>query len=75
VRDEVNRNRLAGGHLSWATSGLDTGQPGYTLGLMPHPHIEGDFTYLGRIVRGMEVASRIERGDRVLSARLVTARR
>jgi cyclophilin family peptidyl-prolyl cis-trans isomerase len=69
----VNRTRLAGSHLSWATGGLDTGQPGYTIGLMPHPHIEGDFTFLGRVVRGMDVASRIERGDRVLGARVLTA--
>ena len=61
----MNRRRLTRGNLSWASAGLDTGIPGYTLGIMPQPHNEGDFTSLGRVVRGMEVVDRVELGDRV----------
>src|SRR5262249_48160433 len=32
LRDEVNRRGLTRGNLSWASAGLDTGRPGYTLG-------------------------------------------
>ena len=71
LRDEVSRRGLTRGNLSWASAGLDTGRPGYTLGVTPQPHNEGNFTALGRIVRGMEVLERLELGDAVTAARLV----
>ena len=72
LRDEVNRHRLTRGNLAWASAGLDTGTPGYTLNHTPQPHNEGDFTSLGRVIRGMDVVDRIELGDRVTAARLVS---
>jgi cyclophilin family peptidyl-prolyl cis-trans isomerase len=75
VRDEVSRKRLTRANVSWASAGLDTGRPGYTLGHTPQPHNEGGFTALGRIVRGMDIVDRIELGDRVLSARIVSTGR
>jgi cyclophilin family peptidyl-prolyl cis-trans isomerase len=68
VRDEVNRHRLSRANLAWATAGLDTGRPGYTLGITWQPHNEGDFTSMGRVVRGMDVVERIELGDRITRA-------
>jgi HEAT repeat protein/cyclophilin family peptidyl-prolyl cis-trans isomerase len=70
LRDEVNRRGLTRGNLSWASAGLDTGRPGYTLGVTPQPHNEGDFTALGRVIRGMEVVERLELGDAVTAARM-----
>jgi cyclophilin family peptidyl-prolyl cis-trans isomerase len=70
LRDEVNRHGLLRGTLSWASAGLDTGRPGYTLGNVPQPHNEGDFTSLGRVVRGMDVVDRIELGDKITGARI-----
>ena len=70
-RDEVNRHRLTRGNLSWATGGLDTGRPGYTLNHTPQPHNEGDFTSLGRVVAGQEVVDRIQLGDRITAAAMV----
>jgi len=69
-RDEVNRHGLTSGNLSWASAGLDTGRPGYTLGTTPQPHNEGDFTALGRVVRGMDVLDRLELGDAVTAAKM-----
>jgi HEAT repeat protein/cyclophilin family peptidyl-prolyl cis-trans isomerase len=71
VRDEVNRYRLSRGNLAWASAGLDTGRPGYTLGITYQPHNEGDFTSLGRVVGGMDAVERIELGDRVSRARML----
>jgi HEAT repeat protein/cyclophilin family peptidyl-prolyl cis-trans isomerase len=71
LRDEVNRHGLTRGNLAWATAGLDTGTPGYTLGHTAQPHNEGEFTSLGRVIRGMDVADRIELGDRILGARML----
>jgi HEAT repeat protein/cyclophilin family peptidyl-prolyl cis-trans isomerase len=65
LRDEVNRHRLSRGNLAWASAGLDTGTPGYTLNHTPQPHNEGDFTSLGRVVGGQDVVDHIELGDRV----------
>jgi len=68
LRDEVSRLGLTRGNLSWASSGLDTGRPGYTLGVTPQPHNEGDFTALGRVVRGMDAVDALQLGDRITSA-------
>ena len=70
LRDEVNRRGLTRGTLSWASAGLDTGRPGYTLGNTPQPHNEGDFTALGRVVSGMDAVDRIELGDKITGARM-----
>ena len=71
LRDEVSRRGLTRGNLSWASAGLDTGRPGYTLGITPQPHNEGDFTALGGVVRGMEAVDRLELGDAITAARMV----
>jgi HEAT repeat protein/cyclophilin family peptidyl-prolyl cis-trans isomerase len=71
-RDEVNRHRLIRGNLAWASAGLDTGRPGYTLNHTPQPHNEGDFTSLGRVVVGQDVLDKMQLGDRVTSARMLT---
>ena len=71
IRDEVNRLGLTAANLSWASAGLDTGRPGYTLGTTPQPHNEGNFTTLGRVVGGMDVVDRLELGDAITGARVV----
>lgn len=71
LRDEVSRRGLTRGNLSWASAGLDTGRPGYTLGVTPQPHNEGNFTALGRVVRGMEVVERLQLGDTITGARML----
>ena len=73
-RDEVNRHRLTRGNLSWASAGLDTGRPGYTLNHTAQPHNEGDFTSLGRVVVGQDVVDRIQLGDRIKAAVMVRPR-
>ncbi|MEP6835539.1 MAG: HEAT repeat domain-containing protein [Gemmatimonas sp.] len=74
LRDEVNRRGLTRGNLAWATAGLDTGAPGYTLGHTPQPHNEGDFTSMGRVIRGMDAVDRIELGDRITGGRMLQVR-
>jgi cyclophilin family peptidyl-prolyl cis-trans isomerase len=71
LRDEVTRLGLTRGNLSWASAGLDTGRPGYTLGSTPQPHNEGDFTTLGRVIAGMDVVDRIELGDRIIGVNVI----
>ena len=71
LRDEVNQRGLTRANLSWASAGLDTGRPGYTLGHTPQPHNEGDFTSLGRVVKGMDAVDKLELGDKIISAKVV----
>ncbi len=71
LRDEVSRRGLTRGNLSWASAGLDTGRPGYTLGITPQPHNEGNFTALGRVVGGMDVVERLQLGDTITGARML----
>ena len=71
LRDEVSRRGLTRANLSWASSGLDTGRPGYTLGITPQPHNEGNFTALGRVIRGMDVVERLELNDTIIAARMM----
>lgn len=72
LRDEVNRLGLTRANLAWATGGLDTGTPGYTLNHTPQPHNEGDFTAMGRVSKGMDVVDRMQLGDRITAAKMLS---
>ncbi|MGH7656074.1 MAG: HEAT repeat domain-containing protein [Gemmatimonadaceae bacterium] len=71
LRDEVTRRGLTRANLAWASGGLDTGTPGYTLANAIQPHNEGDFTTLGRVIKGLDVMDRIELNDAITAARMV----
>jgi len=74
LRDEVSRHGLTRANLAWATGGLDTGTPGYTLANAVQPHNEGDFTPLGRVIKGMDVVDRIQLNDKITAARMLIVR-
>ncbi|MFI5243927.1 MAG: peptidylprolyl isomerase [Gemmatimonadales bacterium] len=74
LRDEVNRHGLTRANLAWATGGLDTGTPGYTLANAVQPHNEGDFTALGRVIKGMDVVDQLQLNDKITAARMLTSR-
>lgn len=71
LRDEVTRRGLTRANVAWASAGLDTGTPGYTLANAIQPHNEGDFTTLGHVVAGMDVADRIQLNDAITAARMI----
>jgi HEAT repeat protein/cyclophilin family peptidyl-prolyl cis-trans isomerase len=70
LRDEVTRRGLTRANVAWASAGLDTGTPGYTLANAIQPHNEGDFTTLGRVIKGLDVMDRIELNDAITAARM-----
>ena len=74
LRDEVSRHGLTRANLAWASAGLDTGTPGYTLANAVQPHNEGDFTALGRVTKGMDVVDQIQLNDKITAARMLTVR-
>ena len=71
LRDEVTRRGLTRANVAWASGGLDTGTPGYTLANAVQPHNEGDFTTLGRVIKGLEVMDRIQLNDSITATRMV----
>ena len=74
LRDEVSRRGLTRANLAWASAGLDTGTPGYTLANAVQPHNEGDFTALGRVVKGMDVVDQLQLTDKITAARMLIVR-
>ncbi|HEX7545340.1 MAG TPA: HEAT repeat domain-containing protein [Gemmatimonadaceae bacterium] len=74
LRDEVNRHGLTRANLAWASAGLDTGTPGYTLANAVQPHNEGDFTALGRVTKGMDVVDQLQLNDKITAVRMLTVR-
>ena len=74
LRDEVSRRGLTRANLAWASAGLDTGTPGYTLANAVQPHNEGDFTALGHVTKGMDVADRIQLNDKITGAKMIIVR-
>ena len=47
----------------------NSGDSQFYITLSPQPHLDGKFTIFGKVVEGMEVAKRIEKGDRIISLR------
>ena len=74
LRDEVSRRGLKRATVAWASAGLDTGTPGYTLANAVQPHNEGDFTALGRVIKGMDVVDAIQLNDKITGAKMVIVR-
>ena len=77
-RDEISRGRIVRGRLSWGSdignaanfpglrgpgAAYDTGPAAYTIALASGPHNDGDFTVLGHVTSGMEIADQIQLGD------------
>ncbi|MGE5232565.1 MAG: peptidylprolyl isomerase [Acidobacteriota bacterium] len=67
LRDELNRLRYERGAVGMALSGPDTGGSQFFITLSPQPHLDGGYTVFAAVERGMDVADRIEQGDRIES--------
>jgi len=69
LRSEWNPLRYDRGTVGIAHSGKDTGGCQLFITHSPQPHLNARYTIFGRVVAGMDVVDRIERGDR-FSARV-----
>jgi cyclophilin family peptidyl-prolyl cis-trans isomerase/HEAT repeat protein len=67
IRCEINQVPYDRATLGMALSGKDTGGSQWFVTHAPQPHLDGGYTVFGRVVTGMEVVDRIERGDVVKS--------
>lgn len=69
LRDELSLAPYDTGAVGLALAGPDTGGSQLFVTLTPQPHLVGRYPRLGEVVAGMEVASRLGRGDTILRVR------
>ncbi len=63
LRNEVNLFHYRRGAVGLADSGKDTAGSQFFIMHTEHPHLDGRYTIVGRVTRGMNVVDSIEEGD------------
>ena len=58
------------GSVGIATAGFDTGGCQFFICHSDQPHLNGNYTLFGKVIRGMYVVDQIEVGDQILSIKL-----
>jgi cyclophilin family peptidyl-prolyl cis-trans isomerase/HEAT repeat protein len=74
LRDEVGQRPYGRGAVGMALAGKDTGGSQFFITLSPQPHLDGNYTMLGWVAEGMEVADRIRPGDVIERVEIWTGR-
>jgi cyclophilin family peptidyl-prolyl cis-trans isomerase len=67
---EINGRPFEAGTLGMALSGQDTGGSQFFITHSPQPHLDGQYTAFGRVVKGQEVVDSLGEGDRILKVKL-----
>ena len=73
VRDEVTPRRLTAGSLILSRRQPHTAGSQFSILLQESPSLEGDYTIIGRIIDGLEIASELVVGDRIVDMREIPA--
>ncbi len=63
LRCEVGEKPYGRGVVGMALSGKDTGGSQFFITLSPQPHLDGNYTVIGWVAQGMEVADQIQPAD------------
>lgn len=61
------------GAVGMATNGLDTGGSQFFIMHSYHPHLDGNYTLVGRVESGIEVVDALQEDDRILSAKVLSS--
>ncbi len=70
LRDEINERPYLRGTVGMALDWADTGGSQFFIAVAPEPHLDGRYTVVGTVVKGMDVVDRLEQGDRIRRARV-----
>ncbi len=71
IEDETSPLPFVRGAVGIATSGRDTGGSQFFIMHAYHPHLDGNYTVVGRVVGGMEAVDALEPDDPILGVRVV----
>lgn len=73
---EENTQTNDRGTLAMALSGprSATGDSQFFLNLVPNHRLDGDYCVFGKIVKGLDVLDKIQQGDKIVSAHVVTTK-
>lgn len=63
LRDQINRHRFLRGTVGMPSSGRDMGSRQIFICLSDQPHLNGNYTVFGQVIRGWEALDRILEGD------------
>ena len=63
LKNEINLHRYVRGTVGMADSGKDTAGSQFFITHTPQPHLNGRYTIVGRVTKGMDVVDAIEEGD------------
>jgi len=63
LRNEINMHRYERGTVGMADSGKDTGGSQFFITHTAQPHLNGRYTIVGRVTKGMDVVDTVEEGD------------
>ena len=69
LRDELSLAPYEFGDVGMALAGPDTGGSQLFVTLTPQPHLVGRYPHVGRVVEGLEVATGLRVGDRIIRVR------
>jgi len=69
LRSEFSTVRYGRGTVGMASAGKDTEGSQFFITHSPQPHLDGRYTVVGRVLRGMDVVDALRVGDRIVDAR------
>lgn len=69
LRDELSLAPYGHGDVGMALAGPDTGGSQLFVTLTPQPHLVGRYPHVGRVAEGLEVATALRVGDRIIRVR------
>jgi cyclophilin family peptidyl-prolyl cis-trans isomerase/HEAT repeat protein len=72
IRSEFSMTRYKTGSVGMASAGKDTEGTQWFITHSPTPHLDGGYTIFAETVSGMNTVDRIEVGDKIISATLVS---
>ena len=70
LRDELNQLPFLRGTVGMALDWHDTGGSQFFITHSPQPHLDGRYTVFARVVSGMDIVDKIERGDAIRTVRV-----
>lgn len=67
IRTEVSFTRYKRGMVGVASAGKDTEGCQFFITHSPQPHLDGRYTIFGEVIEGMDVADKIQEGEKIIS--------